>query len=207
LKRHVLAGFAFVVVLGITSPAATFRPLPLSAPDEKKLRDNFAFCIAKLKGPYTENFCVCADGQKIPVRGANGQLGAGCKNTVFCSAFRAPWAEALAKQRVYVGNLFSRDLYFWGSFADHNDLVRGYILEKYFTETHPNNKLSRLRSFGGLSGVEYETPSSVRFFERYLSAPEFKDNRHFLLAYELQRRYRVRDDLGQIDKVRAMAVR
>src|SRR5262249_40959994 len=41
----------------------------------------------------------------------------------------------------------------------------------------------------------------------YLSAPEFKDNRDFLLAYELQRRYLVREDLGQIDKVRAMSVR
>src|SRR5262245_52546028 len=128
-------------------------------------------------------------------------------NPRFCAAFRAPWAEELAKQRLYIGNIFSPDLHLWESFPDHNDLVRGYILEKYFIETHPNNKLSRLRSFGGLSGVEYETPASARFFERYLSAPEFKDNRHFLLAYELQRRYRVREDLGQIDKVRAMHAR
>jgi len=207
LKKRVLVNLAFTVLLGVTSLAATFRPLPLSEREQKALRENFALCLSRLKGPYTENFCVCADGQKIPVRGANGQIGAGCKNSVFCSAFRAPWAEALAKQHVYLGNLFSRDLYFWSSFPDHNDLVRGYILEKYFTETHPNNKLSRLRSFGGLSGVEYETPASARFFERYLSASEFKDNRHFLLAYELQRRYRVREDLGQIDKVRAMSVR
>jgi len=54
----------------------------------------------------------------------------------------------------------SRDLYLWDTFPDHNDLVRGYILEKYFTETDPDSKLSRLRSFGGLSGVEYETPAS-----------------------------------------------
>ena len=207
MKRAVLAGFAFIAVLGITSPAATFRPLPLSAREQKELRDNFALCISKLKGPYTENFCVCADGQKVPVRGANGQIGAGCKNSLFCSAFRAPWAEALAKRRVYLGNVFSRDLHLWDSFPDHNDLVRGYILEKYFIETHPTNKLSQLRSFGGLSGAEYETPASARFFDRYLSAPEFKDNRHFLLAYELQKRYRVREDLGQIDKVRAMSVR
>src|SRR4030095_1241879 len=86
-------------------------------------------------------------------------------------------------------------------------LVRGYILEKYFTETHPTNKLSQLRSFGGLAGVEYETPASAHFFERYLSAPEFNESRDFLLAYELQRRYLVREDLGQIDKVRSMAVR
>ena len=85
--------------------------------------------------------------------------------------------------------------------------MRGYILEKYFTETNPNHKLSQLKSFGGLSGAEYETPASARFFERYLSAPEFNDNRDFLLAYELQKRYFVRADLGQIEKVRAMSVR
>jgi hypothetical protein len=175
--------------------------------DQKALRDNFALCNSKLKGPYTENFCVCSDGKKIPVRGANGRIDSGCKNPVFCAAFRAPWAEELAKRRVYVANLFSRDLYLWDSFPDHNDLVRGYILEKYFIETNPNSKLSRLRSFGGLSGVEYETPASARFFERYLAAPEFNDNRDFLLAYELQKRYFVREDLGQIEKVRAMSVR
>jgi pyruvate phosphate dikinase-like enzyme len=207
LKNRLVTGFAFIAVLGITSPAVAFRPLPLSAQEQKVLRDNFALCISKLKGPYTENFCVCADGKKVPVRGTNGEIGYGCKNSLFCAAFRAPWAEALAKERMYIGNLFSRDFYLWDSFPDHNDLVRGYILEKYLTETHPTNKLSRLRSYGGLSGVEYETPASARFFERYLSAPEFKDNRDFLLAYELQRRYLVREDLGQIDKVRAMSVR
>src|SRR6185295_8257094 len=99
------------MVLGITSRAATFRPLPLSAREQKVLRDNFALCISKLKGPYTENFWVCADGQRVPVRGADGQVGAGCKKTLFGAAFRAPWTEALAKQRMYIGNLFSRDLY------------------------------------------------------------------------------------------------
>jgi len=206
-KSYAPVGFVLVALLGIAMPAVAFRPLPLSARDQKALHDNFALCTSKLKGPYTENFCECAAGKKIPVRGENGRLDTGCKNPIFCAAFRAPWAEALAKQRVYIANLFSRDLYLWDSFPDHNDLVRGYILEKYFTETNPASKLSRLRSFGGLSGVEYETPASARFFERYLSAPEFNDNRDFLLAYELQKRYFVREDLGQIEKVRAMSVR
>ena len=108
---------------------------------------------------------------------------------------------------MYIGNIFSRDLYLWDSFPDHNDLVRGYILEKYFVETNPNHKLSQLRAFGGLSGAEYETAAAPRFFERYLAAPEFNDTRDFLLAYELQKRFFVRDDVGQIEKVRAMAVR
>jgi len=207
LKRIIAIGWGLVVLLAITTPAATFRPLPLSARDQQQLRHNFAQCISRLKGPYTENFCVCADGKKIPVRGASGRVESGCKNPLFCAAFRAPWAEALTKQRMYIANLFSRDLYLWDRFPDHNDLVRGYILEKYFTETNPTSKLSRLRSFGGLSGAEYETLASARFFERYLSAPEFNDNRDFLLAYELQKRYFVREDLGQIEKVRVMSVR
>lgn len=196
-----------VIALGAVTPAEAFRPLPLDAKDQKVLRDNFVLCTAKLKGPYTENFCVCPDGKKIPVRGASGQISSGCKDPLFCAAFRAPWAEALAKQRMYIGNIFSRDLSLWDSFPDHNDLVRGYILEKYFTDTNPNHKLSQLRAFGGLSGAEYETPASASFFERYLTAPEFNDNRDFLLAYELQKRYFVRADLGQIEKVRALSVR
>jgi hypothetical protein len=207
LKKLIAVGWLLVMLLGITMPAAAFRPLPLSARDRQVLHDNFALCLTKLKGPYTENFAVCADGQKIPVQGANGQLDGWCKNALFYAAFRAPWAEALAKQRMYIANLFSRDLYLWQSIPDHNDLVRGYILEKYFTETNPTNTLSRLRSYGGLSGAEYETPASASFFERYLSAPEFNDNRDFLLAYELQKRYFVHGDLGQIEKVRAMSVR
>ena len=188
-------------------PAAAFHAPDLSPQEQKLLRDNFALSVAKLKGPYTENFCICPDGRKIAVRNAAGQLGIACKDALFCAAFRAPWAETLAQHGLYIGNIFSRDFYLWDSFPDHNDLVRGYILEKYFVDTNPNHKLSQLRAFGGLSGSEYETTASARFFERYLASPEFNDTRDFLLAYELQKRFFVREDLGQIQRVRALAVR
>ncbi|HVO26235.1 MAG TPA: hypothetical protein VMW56_21685, partial [Candidatus Margulisiibacteriota bacterium] len=149
MKRLCAIGVVLVAALSAPPPAAAFRPLPLEAKDQKILRDNFALCTAKLKGPYTENICVCPDGRKIPVRGASGALGVGCKDALFCAAFRAPWAEALAKERVYIANIFSRDLYLWDRFPDHNDLVRGYILEKYFTDTNPKHKLSQLKAFGG----------------------------------------------------------
>ena len=207
LKKPVAFGCGLVALLALTTPARALRPQPLSAQDQKILRDNFALCTSKLKGPYTENFCVCPDGKKVPVRGASGQIETGCAKPLFCAAFRAPWAEALAKKGVYIANIFSRDLHLWDSFPDHDNLVRGYILEKYFTETNPSTKLAQLRSFGGLSGAEYELPASARFFERYLSSPKFNDNRDFLLAYELQRRYFVHSDLGQIEKVRALSVR
>jgi hypothetical protein len=196
-----------LLIVTLTLRAASFRAPELSPQQQKALRDNFALCVSKLKGPYTENFCVCPDGRKIPVRSASGQIGIGCKNAIFCAAYRAPWAEALAKQGVYIGNIFSRDLHLWDTFPDHNNLVRGYILEKYFVETNPRHKLSQLRAFGGLSGAEYEVAAAPRFFERYLAAPEFNETRHFLLAYELQKRFFVREDIGQIQKVRVLAVR
>src|SRR5262245_10874734 len=174
--------FALTALFAVATPAAAFRPLPLSPQEQKVLRDNFALCNAKLNGPYTENFCVCPGGAKLSATGPGGRIRNPCKHTLFCATYRAPWPEELARRSTYTAHLFSRDLYLLDSFPDHNDLVRGYILEKYFIETNPNSKLSQLRSFGGLSGSEYETPASAHFFERYLSAAEFYDNRNFLLA-------------------------
>ena len=192
--------------LALAAPAGAFRAPQLSAASQKALRDNFALCVGKLKGPYTENTCLCPGDRKVPVRNASGQFGV-CKGAQFCAAFRAPWAEALTPYGMYIGNIFSRDLYLWDTFPDHNDLVRGYILEQYFVDTHPNHKLAQLRAFGGLSGAEWEAPATPEFFERYLTAPEFTDGRDFLLAFELQRRFLVRGDIGRITKVRAIAVR
>jgi phosphohistidine swiveling domain-containing protein len=188
-------------------PVSAFSAPELTAQQQKSLRDNYALSLAKLKGPYTENFCVCPDGRKVGVQNSAGQISKACQNEIFCSAYRAPWGEAMAKEGVYVGNIFARDLYIWDSFPDHNDLVRGYILEKYFVETNPNHKFSQLRAYGGLSGAEYETKAAPRFYEKYLAAPEFNEGRDFLLAYELQKRFLVRDDIGQIEKCRVLAIR
>jgi hypothetical protein len=215
VRRHALAarrtGAALVAGLLLLSAgvarAAGAGGGELTPAQQKTLRENYALSVSKLKGPYTENFCVCPGGAKRPVRSASGALGTGCKDPIFCSAYRAPWAEALAHERVYIANLFARDLYHWDSFPDHHDLVRGIVLEKYFVETNPEHKFAQLRAFGGLAGSEFETEASDRFFERYLASPDFQDGRHFLLAYELQKRFAVRGDMGQVQRVRAMAVR
>jgi hypothetical protein len=196
-----------VALVAAAQPAAAFRAPELSPAQQKALRENFALSVEKLKGPYAENFCVCPDGRKVPVRGPDGQIATPCADALFCAAFRAPWADALGQQGVYLGNVFSRDLYLWDTFPDHNDLVRGYILEKYFLDTNPKHKLSQLRSYGGLSGSEYEIPAATHFFERYITAPEFNETRDFLLAYELQQRFFVRDEVVQIEEVRSMSVR
>lgn len=205
--RRALAAVAMVGVLGAVGAAEAFQPPSLSPAQQATLKSNFALCLAKLKGPYTENFCLCRDGQKLGVQAPNGAVRVPCANPVFCSAYRAPWAEALAKERMYIANIFSRDGSLWSTFPNHHDLVRGYILEKYFIETHPNHKLAQMKQYRGLSSAEDEVPAANAFYEKYLGSPEFDPNRHFLLAYELQRRYFVRDDIGQVQKVRNLAVR
>jgi len=204
--RSWLAAWIAFTALAFAGPAQGFQPPPLTKVQQTDLRGNFALCLAKVKGPYTENYCVCSDGQKLAVQ-VNDVVRSPCgPNPVFCSAYRAPWAEALGRQRMWIANLFARDLYQWDSFTDHHDLVRGYILEKYFTETNPRHKLAEMRSYGGLAGAEYEAAAAPRFFERYLAQPDYDDARHYLLAYELQRRYYVRDDQGQIQKIRNLAI-
>src|SRR6185503_4046524 len=104
--------------------AHAFRPPELTKAQQDDLRRNFAPCLSKIKGPYTENYCICPDGQKLPVQ-VKGRVTSPCSGSaIFCSAYRAPWAEALGRQRMWIANLFARDLYLWDTFTDHHDLVR-----------------------------------------------------------------------------------
>src|SRR5262245_17544739 len=84
---------ALATLLAAAAPARAFHAPELTAQQQKTVRDNFGLCVGKLKGPYTENICVCPDGRKIPVRNTTGQVAVPCKDELFCSAFRAPWAE------------------------------------------------------------------------------------------------------------------
>jgi hypothetical protein len=206
-RRRVLAVVVFSGMLAAGGAAAAFEAPALSPGQQKTLKQNFALCLGKLKGPYTENFCLCRDGRKLPVQGPNGAVRIPCPNPLFCAAYRAPWAEALAHERMYIANIFSRDEHLWSTFPNHHDLVRGYVLEKYFVETHPTHKLAQMKQYRGLSSAEEELPAALAFFEKYLGGDEFDGDRHFLLAYELQRRYFARDDVGQVQKIRDLAVR
>ncbi|MCC6850157.1 MAG: hypothetical protein IT294_16800 [Deltaproteobacteria bacterium] len=205
--RHAWAAIVVVGVLGAGSAARAFEAPALSAAQQATLRQNFALCLSKKKGPYTENFCLCRDGEKRAVQAPNGAVRIPCPNPIFCAAYRAPWAETLAKERMYIANIFSRDANLWSTFPNHHDLVRGYVLEKYFVETHPTHKLAQMKQYRGLSSAEEEIPAAGVFFEKYLGSEEFDGARHYLLAYELQRRYFARDDVGQVQKVRNLAVR
>ena len=194
-----------MLILVLAIPAHALRGPELSDAQKQMLKKSFARIQAEEKGPYTPNYCVCTDGKKSPVMKANGSISNSCGQTRFCAAFRAPRGRALAEQGLYLGNIFSSDLFEWDSIADHHDLVRGYILEKFFVDTHPEHQLAQLRAYGGLMGAEYEARDMPRFFERFLAAPNFNDFRDYLLAYELQKRYFVRNDQGAIQKIRSLA--
>jgi hypothetical protein len=194
---------AFLIVAA-PSLASTGRE-PTEA-EKQKLKQVFAGALAKQKGPYTPNFCVCQNGEKLPVQAPDGRITSPCGSTArFCAAYRTPAAETLAAERMYVANIFSRDLHLWDTFPDHHDLVRGYILEKFFVETNPTHKLAEMKAYGGLSGAEYEARDAPLFFERYLADPTFDADRHYLLAYELQRRFFVRNEQGDIQRIRNLA--
>jgi hypothetical protein len=190
----------------IVAPAAAgqFKQLPNKQKEE--LKKNFQTTVAKRKGPFGKNVCACSDGKIEPVLRPDGSIQNVCGDkTLFCSAFRAPWAVALGQQDVYVGNLFTTDLYDWDRFDDHHNLVRGHVLEKYYVETHPDHRLATAKTLSGVSGSEYEQPAVIDFTEKYLSLDSYNDFRHFLLAYELQKRFFMRAEQGGVDKVRNIA--
>ncbi|MGI9591704.1 MAG: hypothetical protein ACR2P8_10085, partial [Myxococcota bacterium] len=191
------------LALALTGQA---RGPELGDAEKQELDRNWQLVLTKKKGPYSQNYCVCRNGKREPVMKADGTIQTPCGGAMrFCAAWREPWGEALAAQGMYIGNLFARDLFEWEQFEDHHDLVRGYVLEKFFIETHPDHKLAQMRAYGGLAGAEYEAAAAPEFFERYLDMESFREPRHYLLAYELQRRFFVRDDQGTITKARNLA--
>jgi hypothetical protein len=207
--RQAAAAVAGAVMLTLAGlPSLAFEVPALSEQEKRELKTAFDTLVGKRKGPFAKNNCVCTDGREEPVLRPDGQIINVCgEKTLFCTAFKAPWAEDLAKHDVYVGTFFSRDLYFWGKVEDHHDLIRGFVLEKFFTDTNPRHRLATARTLKGVSGSEYEGPAAVEFYTRYLSLPDFVDFRHFILAYELQKRYFARGDFGKMQEVRNMATR
>ncbi|MBW2363339.1 MAG: hypothetical protein JRG84_20775, partial [Deltaproteobacteria bacterium] len=197
---------ALAAITLVAAGGGAARGPVLTESQASELERNWQLVLAKRKGPYTRNYCVCRNGERRPVQLPDGRIVSPCGGAAqFCAAWREPWAEALAQQGLYVGNLFARDLFTWDDFPDHHDLVRGYILEKFLVETQPRHKLAVMRAYGGLAGAEYEARAAPRFFERYLDLESFEEPRHYLLAYELQRRFFVRDDQGAIGKARNLA--
>jgi hypothetical protein len=202
----VIAGTFLCLMTAIPklSPAAASKEL--TAGQEKMLSQNWKTIQKKTKGPYSVNYCVCSDGSKKPVQAKDGSISNRCKSTNFCGAFRAPIGESLTTTGMYVGNIFSSDLFDWEIIPDHHNLVRGYILENYYMTSHPESKLAEMQTYGGLKGAEYEARDMPIFQEKYLLDPSYNDYRHFILSYELERRFFTRNDQGNIQKIRNLAI-
>jgi hypothetical protein len=206
LSSALVLALALALSLSLAAAPAQARGPELTDADKRELDKNWKLVLTKNKGPYSSNYCVCKNGEKQPVMLPDGRIQSPCNgNPNFCAAFREPWADAIGGQGMYVANLFARDLYLWDTFPDHHDLVRGFVLEKFFMDTHPDHKLSQMRAYGGLAGAEYEARDQPRFVEKFLDLPSFKEPRDYLLAYELQRRFFVRADQGQIARARNLA--
>jgi hypothetical protein len=194
------------LLVSMAAPATASQLRSLTDRQKAELKKNFQTTTAKRKGPFGKNVCVCTDGRIEPVLRPDGSVQNVCgEKTRFCAAFRAPWAAALGQQGFFVGNLFTTAFHDWDRYDDHHDLVRGFILEKYYIETHPEHRLATAKTLSGVSGSEYEQPALIEFTEKYLSLESYNDFRHFLLVYELQRRFFIRDEQGGVAKVRNMA--
>lgn len=209
IKAFLFCCMAAVISMVLAIQAASaFEARKLSNDEKSRLDRSWKTIQQKVKGPFGANTCVCTDGRSAPVLTKSGGIRNICgEKTKFCAAFKADWGKDLEKDGVYVANIFSRDLHEWDRIANHMDLVRGYIMERYIIDTVPKNKLSEMRQYGGLSGAEYEVVAQREFYNRFLTLTDYNDFRHYLLAYELQKRHFARGGFGKMQEVRNMASR
>ncbi|MDY7036615.1 MAG: hypothetical protein SV375_10710, partial [Thermodesulfobacteriota bacterium] len=184
----------------------------LTPKDKKLLKDTYKVILSKVKGPFTINYCTCVNGKLAPVADKNmrvrpnpcGELmGVG---QLFCSAYRNDLAKKLAKYGLYVANIFSNEVFLWDRHKDHHRLTRGFILEKYYMESHPQSKLTMSRAYSGISGTEFEVKYAPIYFAKYYALPDWNDFRNYLLQYELQRRFFCKSNMSLINDIRNLSL-
>ncbi|MCP4667503.1 MAG: hypothetical protein GY849_14170, partial [Deltaproteobacteria bacterium] len=83
---------------------------------------------------------------------------------------------------------------------------RGFVLEKFYMETHPKSKLTLSRAYGGISGAEFEVKYAPIFFSKYYALQDWTDFRHYLLQYELQRRFFLKSNMSLINDIRNLSL-
>ncbi len=187
-------------------------PAELTPKEKMELRLTYKAIEAKKKGPYDINTCTCTNGKLAPVADKDMRVrpnpcmeleGAG---QLFCSAYRNDPAEKLARHGVYLGNIFSNEVFLWDETPNHHRVAQGFILEKYYMETHPDSKLTVARAYGGISGSEFEVKYAPLFFAKYYALEDWKDFHNYLLQYELQRRFFCKDNLSLINDIRNLSL-
>ena len=184
----------------------------LSSKEENVLKKAYKTISAKRKGPFAMNTCTCTNGKLARVADKNMRVRANpCRELegvgqLFCSAYRNKFAKTLAQHGVYVGNIFSNEVFLWNKTPDHHRLVKGFILEKYYMETHPDSKLTMARAYGGISGTEFEVKYAPLFFAKFYALADWNDFHDYLLQYELQRRFFCKDNLSLVNDIRNLSL-
>ena len=184
----------------------------LTSKEKRVLKKTYKGILSKRKGPYTINTCTCTNGKLAPVADKNMRVRPNpCRELqgvgqLFCSAYRNNLAKKLAQHGVYVGNIFSNEVFLWDKHQDHQRLVKGFLLEKYYMETHPQSKLTMARAYGGISGTEFEVKYAPIFFSKYYALSDWKDFHSYLLQYELQRRFFCKCNLSQVNDIRNLSL-
>jgi hypothetical protein len=190
-----------------------FRPClaELTPKDEKEMKTVFGMIQQKTKGPFTINYCTCENGKLAPIADEKmrirpdpcGEL----ENAkqLFCSAYRNDLAKILAEHGLYIANIFSNEVFLWDTHTDHHRLAKGFILEKFYMETHLDSKLTTTRAYGGISGAEFEARYAPRFFQKYYGLADWNDFQHYLIQYELQRRFFARGNMSLINDIRKLS--
>ena len=184
----------------------------LQESDKQALSDAYSKIQTREKGPYASNTCTCVNGeralvadQKMRVRPDPCREEYGARQ-LFCSAYRSEPALSLAGRGVYVGNIFSNEVDLWNSHADHHRLVKGFILEKYQMDREPDGKLAVSRAYRGISGAEFEAKYAPIFYANYYRLSDWSDFRHYLLQYELQRRFFLSSDMPMLADIRSLSL-
>ena len=184
----------------------------LSSKEKDSLKKAYKTISAKRKGPFAMNTCTCTNGKLARVADKNMRVRPNpCRELegvgqLFCSAYRNKFAKTLAQHGVYVGNIFSNEVSLWDKNPDHHRLVKGFILEKYYMETHPDSKLTMARAYGGISGTEFEVKYAPMFFAKYYALADWNDFHDYLLQYELQRRFFCKDNLSLVNDIRNLSL-
>lgn len=207
MQKRIVAIAVVCFLVGL----ASFSGAELTPREKQDLRETYRIILAKEKGPFTINYCTCVNGKLAPVADKNMRVRPnpcleleGVKQ-LFCSAYRNDLANNLAKYGLYVANIFSNEVYLWDRTDDHHRIAKGFILEKHYIENNPQAKITTSRAYGGISGAEFEVKYAPIYFAKYYALPDWTDFQHYLLQYELQRRYFLRNDLGSITDVRNLS--
>ncbi len=205
---------ALFAVLWLSRPQCSHAALaPQLPPAEKQaLQKHWALVKSKFKGPYTINYCTCTNGEKAPV--ADDQLRVRADpcgllfgaDELFCTAYRTDLAQEMGDEYgLYVANIFANEVHEWDRPKDNEAVLKGFILEKYYMENHPEKPLTVFKSTGGISGAEFEVEYMPRYFEKVYQLRAWEDFTHYLVQYELQRRFFIRNDVGLIHQIRNLS--